>query len=70
MARLIVVVKKTYRHSNVFFLQPLIPQFCISGHYYGKRYKHSWEPGSNPVAANRGRTSVDRSCLFDIKYKT
>ena len=36
---LIVVVKKTFRYSKVFFLQPLMPKFCISEHYYGERYK-------------------------------
>ncbi len=33
-----MVVKKTFRYSNVFFLQPLMPQFRHSEHYYGKRY--------------------------------
>ncbi len=37
-----MVVKKTFRYSNVFFLQPLIPQFRISEHNYGKRYKIKW----------------------------
>jgi len=35
-----VVVKKTFRYSNVFptTVQPFMPQFRISEHYYGKRY--------------------------------
>ena len=37
----IVVVRKTFRYSNVF-LQPLIPQFHILENIYGKRYKWRW----------------------------
>jgi len=33
------VVKKTFRYSNVFLLQPLIPAFRISEHIFEKRYK-------------------------------
>jgi hypothetical protein len=35
----LVVVKKTFRYSNVFSttVHPLMPQFRISEHYYGKR---------------------------------
>ncbi len=41
---LIVVVKKKFRYSNVFFynrtiVQSFIPQYRNSEHYYGKRYK-------------------------------
>jgi hypothetical protein len=42
--RYIVVVKKTFRYSNVFFYNRTlvyapIPQFGTSEHYNGKRYK-------------------------------
>jgi hypothetical protein len=43
---LIVVVKKTFRYSNVFFLQPLMPHFRNSEHYYEKRYKNIFAPVS------------------------
>ena len=33
------VVKKTFRYSNVFFIQPLIPAFRISELIFEKRYK-------------------------------
>ena len=36
----IVVVKKMFRYSNVFFYNHIIPQFCISEENYGKRYKN------------------------------
>ncbi len=32
--------QKNVRYSNVFFLQPLMPHFRISEHYYEKRYKN------------------------------
>jgi len=35
----IAVVKKTFRYSNVFLLQPLIPAFRISELIFEKRYK-------------------------------
>ena len=35
----IEVVKKTFRYTNVFLLQPLMPPFLIPEHKYGKRYK-------------------------------
>jgi len=38
-AAIIVVVEKNVPLSKRFFLQPLIPQFHISEHIYGKRYK-------------------------------
>ncbi len=34
----IVVVKKNVQVFKRFFLQPLMPQFRHSEHYYGKRY--------------------------------
>jgi len=37
-----VVVEKTFRYSNVFLLQPLIPQFLIPEHNYEKRYKNQF----------------------------
>ena len=44
LKRDIEVVKKTFRCSNIFFynrtrVQAFMPQFRISEHYYGKRYK-------------------------------
>ena len=35
----IVVVKKTFRYTNVFLLQPLMPPFLISEHKCETRYK-------------------------------
>ena len=35
----IEVVKKTFRFTNVFLLQPLMPLFLISEHKCEKRYK-------------------------------
>ena len=40
-AACIVVVKKTFRLADLFFLQPFIPQFHISEHNFGKRYNHT-----------------------------
>ena len=37
----IVIVKKTFRYTNVILLQALMPPFLIPEHYYGKRYKHA-----------------------------
>jgi hypothetical protein len=34
----IEVVKKTFRYTNVFLLQPLMPPLLISEHKYEKRY--------------------------------
>jgi hypothetical protein len=57
---LIVVVKKTFRYSNVFFLQPLMPHFRNSEHYYEKRYKNGFGPvapaeHSFPAAVSQSR---------------
>ena len=35
----IAVVKKKFRYSYFFLLQPLIPALCISEHIFEKRYK-------------------------------
>jgi len=37
----IVIVKQAVALFKRFFLQPLIPQFRISEHHYGKRYNAS-----------------------------
>jgi hypothetical protein len=34
------VVKKTFRYTNVYLLQPLMPPFLIPENKYGKRYKN------------------------------
>jgi hypothetical protein len=39
LAVFLVVVKKTFRYTNVILLQLLMPPFLISEHKYGKRYK-------------------------------
>jgi len=51
--RIIVVVKKTLRYSNVFFynrtpVYAAIPQLRNFEHYYGKRYKIS-KPNSREI---------------------
>ena len=38
MVGFIAVVKKTFRYSDVFLLQPLIPAFYVSEHISGKWY--------------------------------
>ncbi len=50
-------VKKTFRYSNVFFLQPLMPHFRNSEHYYEKRYKNSFAPAEHsfPAAVSQSR---------------
>ena len=40
LAYFIAVVKKTFRYSNVFLLQPLIPAFRISELIFEKRYNN------------------------------
>ena len=35
----LAAAKKTFRCSDVFLLQPLIPAFCVSEHISGKWYK-------------------------------
>jgi len=37
----IAVVKKAFRYSNFFLLQPPIPAFCISEHILEKWYKQN-----------------------------
>ena len=41
MLEIIVIVKKMFRYTNFFLLQPLMLPFLISEHKYGKRYKYS-----------------------------
>ena len=39
VSEFIEVVKKTFRYTDVFLLQPLMPPFLISEHKYEIRYK-------------------------------
>ena len=58
-----MVVKKTSRYSNVFFLQSIIPPFLILEHYCGKRSKMGKLKNIDVVVI--GRSCMDYIAIVD-----